>query len=181
MELYKKLGFNSEYEFELYEDVCCELNNINGLSEKEDILKLLRRLNNIKVYKKEDYDAFMENKGLIDLFNKVKGMSYLDRYVELYLYHSNLYAFHNNLTKMYLAQAATEESKEDVEFIIKCVNAATDENNKSLVQLHCVKYIMNKVDLKIPFMRDMFYNSILPIHRKIFLNSNGDEDQQKLN
>ena len=82
---------------------------------------------------------------------------------------------------MYLAQATTEESKENVEFIIKCVNAATDENNKSLVQLHCVKYIMNKVDSKIPFMRDMFYNSILPIHRKIFLNSNGDEDQPKLN
>lgn len=180
MELYKKLGFNSEYEQNLYEDVCCGLNNIKGLTEKEDAEKLLKRLNNIKVYTKKDYEEYIEKNGLQELFDKVKGMSYLDRYVELYVYHANCFAVHNNFSKLGIKYITQSDSNEDGEEIIRRLNLTTDEIDKSTSHLHCIKYIFSQVNAKIPFLEDMFYLSISSIQNKVFLNEDGEENSPKL-
>ena len=180
METYKKLGFNSEYEQTLYEDVCCELNNIKDLKETEDITKLLRRVNGIKVHTKEDYEEFISKKGLNDLFEKVKYMSLFDRYVELYIYHANCFLIHNQLTLLCVESANTSKEMGNGEEYIKNLNTSATLYDQATTHLHCIKYIFSKVHNDIPFLEDFFYKATDKIHCEVFFNGESNENGNKL-
>lgn len=179
MELYKQLGFRSKDELELYEDVCCELNNIKGLEEKEDVVKLLKRVNNIGVFTKKDYEEFINKKGLNELFKKVCRMSLLDRYVELYIYHANCFSFHNSLTAIGVDKIKKTDSTEDGEDLINTIGKTTNQMDESITHLHCIKYIFNKVHTKIPFLEDFFYMATENIHKNIFFEGNNGKNNKK--
>ena len=180
MEIYKKLGFNSEYEQTLYEDVCCELNNMKDLEEKEDITKLLRRVNGIEVHIKSDYEAFMDKKGLNDLFEKVKYMSLFDRYVELYIYHANCFLLHHQLTELCVQNANTANEIGNGEEYINQLNTSTTLYKQATTHLHCIKYIFSKVHSDIPFLEDFFYEATDKIHCEVFFNGENSKNGNKL-
>ena len=177
---YKKLGFKSGAELELYEDVCCELTNVKDLDKKEDVIKLLKRVNNIDVITKKEYEEFINKKGLDDLLEKVRPMSLLDRYVELYIYHINCYMFHTSLMAMGINDAKNNRFSEDIEKYIKILQNTLKENQESATHLYCIKYIFNKVHTRIPFLEDMFYSSINNIHNNTYLGGNNGENGKEL-
>ena len=180
MEKYRELGFKSKDEQELYEDVCCELNNVKNLDKEEDAIKLLKRINNIDVPTKQDYEEFINKKGLNDLFEKVKPMTLLDRYVELYIYHVNSYTFYLSMSALDFDNAKKLDPSENMSEIIKNIDKAMNKTTEAINHLHCVNYIFEKVNTKIPFLEDIFYISIENIQNDIFSNGDDGENNKKL-
>ena len=88
-ETIKKLGFTSEEEMLLYQDVCG--NNV-VFSTPDSLEELLNDLENDDMYaghRKDDFEKFIRDNNLLDLFNKVKTMPLLNRFIEIYVYNAN--------------------------------------------------------------------------------------------
>ncbi len=105
-----KLGFLDEEEMLLYQDVCCDDLSILQPKSFQEFIDSIDDDNVNQNFSKEDYEKYIKSNGLLDLFNKVKGMSIFNRLIEIYVYYANNFLICKDLEK--LINKKLEESKE---------------------------------------------------------------------
>ena len=182
MDIFQELGFKNEKEYELYEDLCCELNIKPDIKTVEDLLKQLEEenINGIHPHTKKDYELFINNRNLNDLFNKIKPMSLLDRYVELYIYHANCLSILINMVKLKMVELNIARSMFNGEEMVNKLYELNDLIKLKDAHACCISYIVGKVRIKIPFEEDMFFASINNIKNEIFNSGNNGNSELKL-
>lgn len=153
----KKLGFNSVEEMKLYCDVC----GTDNPYEPESLEKLLESLNNDYVSNKNDFIKYINNNNLIELFDKVKNMTLLNRFVEIYSYYSNCILVCRELKKTlgYKLQEAKSlyDGEKEIEFEEKLSRIFRMEDE------YCekIQYIVNQTHLRLsPTEKSSFYITI---------------------
>ena len=183
MDIFQELGFKTEEEYELYEDVCCELNVIPDINTLDDLLKYLEdeSINGVKPHTKKEFEEFIRNKDLTGLFNKVKSMSLLDRYIELYIYHANYLSILINLVKLKTIELNIARSMFDGEEMVNKLSELKELIDIKETHACCINYIVGKVRVKIPFEEDFFFLSIDNIKKEIFNPGNNGNSELKLN
>ena len=179
MDIFQELGFKNEQECELYEDICCEMNIRTDIRTFDDLLRCLEEENidDIKPHTKKEYETFIKDRELGDLFEKVKTMSLLDRYVELYIYHANYFSIIKNMLILKLMDVNNDKIMYDGESIIEDLQEYKRLSSIMETQACCISYISGKVRSKIPFEEDFFLQSVENIKSKIFVLGNDEGNQ----
>lgn len=82
----KQLGFIDVHEMQLYHDVCCN-ENVSPETLEELLLQLQSECDVIS--SKKDFEEYIEENNLLELLERVKELSDLDRMIQIYLYNAN--------------------------------------------------------------------------------------------
>lgn len=137
-----RLGYKDMEEMLLYQDVC---GGEAPEKQPEDFNELLELLeseeDSFNGYRKQTYEKYINDAKLLELFNKVKDMTLLDRFLEIYIYYSNQYylsmiALKNMESKIQHAQELFDGEKE-MEYKRQFFNIRYEEERYS----RCCNYI----------------------------------------
>ena len=142
-ETIKKLGFISEEEMLLYQDVCCDNFVLPVPDSFEELLDSLQNDNDGR--RKEDFEKYISDNNLLELFNKVKSMPLLNRFVEIYVYNANGLSLSTSMYEMVSnkLREAKElfdgEKEQDLKMQLRAINHSKSE------YFHAMYYIKNQV------------------------------------
>ncbi len=171
MKNYKELGFDSEYEMNLYHDVCCEMNYVIEFSSFQDLLNYLET-NNIKNIKnqqtKSQCNTFIRKNNLLELLMEVEEQPLVNRYIELYKYHANFYSISSNVIKLngiLLTNAIKSKNDEQANFYKAEISRTLDIAE---VHLRCLTYIVEQVYDKVPLDSYQFIKGIEYVQSEVF-------------
>lgn len=173
----KSLGFQDEQEMLLYQDVCC---GDLPISEPDSLEELYDSLNSDDLfdgYKKEEYEKYIINHGLVDLFNRVRNMTLFNRMVEIYVYYANGLSICKNVGNV--IQQKIKEAKELFDG-----EKEQEYNEQSLKILRMrreysekMEYIEKQVRLRLPSEEAKFYETIKDVDITVL--STGEENRNK--
>ncbi len=111
----RQFGYKDANEMLLYMDVCCKSDGIEPEPASLDDL-LLSLEEDIEPNKsKESYEEYIENNNLLDLFNSVKNLSELERFMQIYTYYYNLESMNDYLAQYFAIKENEAESLFDGE------------------------------------------------------------------
>ena len=94
----KNLGFVDVSEMLLYYDVCCF--DIVPPQSLEELLENLQGETE-SPSTKSDFEEYIEKNNLLELFEKVKGLSLLNRMLEIYMYNANGFSISDKIEKLF--------------------------------------------------------------------------------
>ena len=173
----KSLGFQDEQEMLLYQDVCCD---DLPISEPDSLEELYNSLNSDDLhggYRKEEYEKYIMNHGLVDLFNKVRNMTLFNRMVEIYVYYANGLSICKNvenIIRQKIQEAKElfdgEKEQEYNEQALKILRMKKEYSEK-------MENIEKQVRLRLPSEAPKFYETIKGV--AITVLSIGDENRNE--
>lgn len=173
----KSLGFKSYDELLLYIDVCVG-RSVNKAKLAELSPESILKTNTEYLYTKQDYDFYIQNNGLLELFNKVKDMPTFDRMIEIYVYYANLASMCKMLKKLH--KQKLEEARElfDGEKEVEAKNEFNKYHKLELSNLNGTVYIEDQVKIRMPDKSIEFYDAIDNVFN-VLLEVNRDSESQK--
>ena len=172
----KKLGFIKEEEYLLYKDVCCDRLVLPIPNSFEEILAGLDNFG--YDHDKEGFEKYIEENKLLELFDKVKTMSLLDRFIEIYIYNTKQFSLTLSMKDMIIKQIAEAEKLGDINKV--------QELNKQLMAIENLKenyyqsmfYILDQVKFRLSREDEIKFNDIITSTIKITYKSN--EEPRKI-
>ena len=171
----KSLGFDNEDELLLYQDVCGTNLPISEPNSLEELLNNLSDDDLFIGYRKEEYEKYINNHGLLDLFNKVKNMTLFNRMVEIYVYYANGLSMCKNIEKVFQIKQREakelydgEKEQEYSEQLSKILRTKIEYHEK-------MNYIEKQVVLRLSSDKIRFYETIKDVAVTVL---SGDEENK---
>ena len=150
----RELGFIDFEEMLLYQDICGDGLYLAELFEEENLEEIG------KEFTKKDYEKYIKSHGLVELFNKVKGLPLLDRMIEIYIYYANGFSLSKEAEKIFsfhLQEAKELYDGEKEKEYLKQIDRARNMKGELFRKMH---YIESEVMLRLPSEEVKFYNAI---------------------
>ena len=156
-----KLGFLNEEEMQLYHDICC-CSKVFPSSGQE-----LETYPENYGSRRIDFDEYIKENNLQELFEKVRTMSPLNRFIEIYIYYMNGLSMSKEFIKMYGVNLKKAEEMTDGDEMEKCMEMMEKLIDKSIQCLGNILYIRRAVEKRLPNQIKEFYQVIIPIEKTL--------------
>jgi len=146
----RQFGYKDANEMLLYMDVCCKSDGIEPEPDSLDDL-LLSLEEDIEPNKsKESYEEYIENNNLLDLFNSVKNLSELERFMQIYTYYYNLESMNDYLAQYFaIKENEVEElfdGEKEIEYKTKTLQTFNNGLGNKLKIIYIEKQAVNRLN-----------------------------------